>query len=192
MTLGFRLLLLSPWRAGGGGGCEVGGQIHTPRKNIHNYTAFIQAASMRRIRTLHRDRHWRLKDTVDMRGVAQSCLVITTLWNHFGSLRDAEDVSKAAVASRWPHLPHTLNTEPLILILRADQMSATFINTTKPIWRWTGIRTAQINDDVKHRFTNLSPKHTASNYVYTTSCYVISDLFLHPYAHFSSTSHVCC
>jgi hypothetical protein len=121
---------------------------------------------------MHRDRHLRLKDTVDMLEVAQSCLVITTLWNHSGSLRDAVDVSKAGVASRWPHLPCTLNTEPLILILRADQMSATFINTTKPIWRWISIRTAQINDDVKHRFTNISPKHTASNYVYITICYV--------------------
>lgn len=131
---------------------------------------------MRRIRTLHRDRHWRLEDTVDMRVVAQSCLVTTTLWNHFGSLRDAEDVSKAAVASRWPHLPYTPNTEPLLLILRADQMSGTFINTTKPIWRWISIRTANFNDDVKHRFTNLSPKRPASNYVFITSCYVLGEL----------------
>ena len=115
----------------------------------------------------------------------QSRLVITTLWNHSGSLRDAEDDSKAAVASRWPHLPYTLNTVALILILRADQMSATFINTAKPIWRWISIGAAQINDDVKHRYTNLPPKHIASIYVYITSCYVISQLYFFVRMHIS-------
>jgi len=174
VTLGFSLQLLSPRR--GGGTSEEGAKFTIPLKTFTTLRPSSKSPASEESVHSTETGNWRLEDTVDVPEVAQSCLVITTLWNHFGSLRDAEDVSKAAVASRWPHLPYTPNTEPLLLILRADQMSATFINTTKPIWRWISIRRAQINDDVKHRFTNTSPKHTTSKYVLITSCYVISEL----------------
>ena len=172
MTLGFRLQLLSPRRGGGGGGTsEKGAKFTIPLKTSTTLRPSSNPPASEEPVSYTETGNWRLEDIVDLREAAQSCLVITALWNHFGSLRDAEDVSKAAVASRWPHLPYTLNTEPLLLILRADQMSATFINSTKPIWRWISIRTAQINDDVKHRFTkHITKKHTASNYVLITSC----------------------